>query len=247
MEAGPWLEVVGVVTDFTVQPDFDPPDPRLYEPMSLAQAPTVLSLAVRVRSGFTARFREIAASVDPALHLHDLQSASDVQRDVQRSVLALALVIVALTVRVLLLSAAGIYAMLSFTVARRRCEIAIRTALGANTRLGGIFARASAQLWRGCAGWARFGDPAGPGGGQRAFGGQRHCSVADRGGDHDWHWAARGPWTCTTWVGDPSDGGAAGRVGPKGPRHHLLCPCRSQRRQASPDVLKGSTPGITLS
>jgi ABC-type antimicrobial peptide transport system permease subunit len=49
---------------------------------------------------------------------------------------------------VLLLSAAGIYAMMSFTVARRRREIGIRAALGADSRrvLGSIFLRASVQI-----------------------------------------------------------------------------------------------------
>ena len=51
------------------------------------------------------------------------------------------------------LSAAGISAMMAFTVTRRRREIGIRSALGANARrvLGSIFARASAQVSAGIA------------------------------------------------------------------------------------------------
>jgi putative ABC transport system permease protein len=58
-----------------------------------------------------------------------------------------------ITVSVLLLSAAGIYALMSFTVAQRRREIGIRTALGGDPRriLAGIFGRVMKQLMIGLA------------------------------------------------------------------------------------------------
>jgi ABC-type antimicrobial peptide transport system permease subunit len=54
---------------------------------------------------------------------------------------------------VILLSSAGIYSLMSFTVARRRREIGIRVALGADRHriLAGIFSRVLAQLGAGAA------------------------------------------------------------------------------------------------
>ena len=61
--------------------------------------------------------------------------------------------VVLVMLSVIVLSAAGIYAMMAFTVARRRREIGIRAALGANRNriLAGIFARTLGQLGAGVA------------------------------------------------------------------------------------------------
>ena len=61
--------------------------------------------------------------------------------------------LIAGSLSVLLLAAAGTYALMSFTVNHRRREIAIRLALGARPRslLGGIFRRAIRQMSAGAA------------------------------------------------------------------------------------------------
>lgn len=150
-EAGPWLEIVGVVSDFMTGGD-DLQPPWIYRATTLDQLSAPVSLAIRIRGAppatFAPRLREITAAVDPTLRLERLGTATEMERERRRGLNLMALGIVAVTGSVLLLSAAGIYAMMSFTVVRRRREIGIRAALGAEPRriLTRIFARASAQL-----------------------------------------------------------------------------------------------------
>ncbi len=160
LESGPWLEIVGVVPafaeSFSASNAFGPPSPRLYHPLVLGQA-NAACLIVKVTGGdpmrFAPRFQEITAAVDPNLKLERPTSVVEYWKHDIRAFWMLAVAIIAVTSSVLLLSAAGIYAMMSFTVAKRRREIGIRAALGADARrvLAGIFGRATAQLGAGIA------------------------------------------------------------------------------------------------
>jgi hypothetical protein len=156
-EPGPWLEIVGVVPDFdeqvTMQNTFDGVAPRFYRATRL-DALRRLDLAIRTRGQperFVQRLRDMAAAIDPTLRLDRMEPATSTWRRGQLAFRGLAILALALAGSVLLLSAAGIHAMMSFTVTRRRREIGIRSALGASARhvLAGVFARAAAQLGAG--------------------------------------------------------------------------------------------------
>ena len=144
-----WYEVVGLVRDFGWQL----PEPQEQSAMYRPRLPTQLreaNLAVRVRDaeGFATRLRTVAADVDPTLRLTEVQLLTDVGGGEAKSNWALTTVAWLVSGIVLLLSATGIHALMSFTVARRTREIGIRAALGASRGriVRGIFSRAFVQI-----------------------------------------------------------------------------------------------------
>lgn len=152
-----WYEVVGVVENMPGDALVgEKPLPKIYHATTIAQVISPV-LAVHLRgttpAEFNGRLRELAAAVDPDLQLQRIQTLDDAMREGQPTMRLAAAVMLALTLSIVVLSAAGIYAMMSFTVARRRREIGIRAALGADPRqlLMGIFSRALGQLALGAA------------------------------------------------------------------------------------------------
>ena len=82
-------------------------------------------------AGLAERLRASAASVDPALHVDEVRTLAEIYREHRFGDNLGAITIGAVTGSVLLLSAAGLYTLMAFTVAQRRREIGIRSALGA--------------------------------------------------------------------------------------------------------------------
>jgi putative ABC transport system permease protein len=155
---GPPMEIVGVVRDLGFSP-MRPDDAAGFYEVAKPGTKGINQVAVHLPGltdgpgAFAQQLREVAFKANP--HLLTLQplplNLAGQAELVAFRVFASAMFFVA--VMGVVLSTAGVYSMMSFTVSRRTREIAIRTALGADSRrvIAAIFSRAVLQLAAGAA------------------------------------------------------------------------------------------------
>jgi HAMP domain-containing protein len=139
-EPGPWHEIVGVVGDLVadqiVTQGFEsPPRARVYHPLDPARAGTypvyVVAHVSGDPAGVAATLYPAAEGVSPALRLHEVATLDRAEPEIALMWRLFAYVVGGVSGVALVLSLAGIYAVMSFTVARRTREIGVRVALGA--------------------------------------------------------------------------------------------------------------------
>jgi putative ABC transport system permease protein len=137
----PWMPIIGVVEDAKNRSLTEESRPELYTPglgtfsnMAFRSELTIVARARGDASSLAAPIVRIVEEAAPDVATFNVASLADIIRDARSRMTTATQLMFSYALAALLLAVAGTYALLSYFVNQRRHEIAVRVALGADTR-----------------------------------------------------------------------------------------------------------------
>jgi putative ABC transport system permease protein len=133
---GPASEVVGIAANVRSRRPDAPPDPEVYVPFEQTPSPsmTFVVRAVGDPAGLSSQIRSTMSQTTPYVALASMRTFEEVVANATRTSGMLSWLSVLFGVLAAVLAILGIYSVMSYTVAQRERELAIRAAVGASRK-----------------------------------------------------------------------------------------------------------------